>query len=442
MANKRLIYNASGSNIEVSNSGSLPAVYFNDTQNSLVVNRITISSITSSIPNNGILVTDAEGKLSSILTSSLQNNSYLRSDGTRWTFLTASGQITGNFVAGSDVSGSFSNATMRSVGNITSGILSANNGGTGISTFTSGGVLIKDGTSTIKTIKPDSAGSVLRPSGNSWISGGATYSAAAVSFSGIFITRAMSPYTWTKPAGHKNIKVILMGGGGGGGAGRTATPGGTGGGGGNGGLSVYDFYETGSLSATITVGAGGTGGVSTGTFPSPPGNPGGDTSFSSPSGIFVYSGGGGGGGGTGSGASFGALGQRGFTNLHSGSDTGRDTYAGSGRGSSGRYGNTAANPQQVAGVGNYDLLIGPNIATGGAITPATGNWTGTPGNFTTTSIGVPGYYAIVGGGGGGGAVSGNGGNGVYGSGGGGTGNAPAGWAGGTGGDGYAIIISW
>jgi len=475
MADKRLFYNLSGSNIEIPNSGSRPAVYFNDILSSLVVGGINISSITSSITNNGILTTDTGGKLSSIATSSLLNNSYLQSNGISWTFLTASGQITGNFTAGSDVSGSFANATMTSVSNITTGILSANNGGTGITSFTSGGVLIKDGTSTIKTIKPDSANAVLRPSGPGWISGGSVGVASSTiqtQYFGCPTPGVTYNTTWAKPLGIKNVRVILQAGGGGGGGGCISGPSNTntGAGGGAGGLSCYDIANISADSASvfdIVVGAGGAGGPSI-VLPTL-----GDQLFSQgrggsnsyvklglDGGLAIANGGTGGLGGRSGLANAGTQGVAGWGNLSrltggDGRSKNNTAYVPSGIGSGGGgAGSQSANVCPAADGGDA-LCINSYVAVrgqgGGIGVP------GTDGGAIPIAFGIsPTTLYIGGGGGGGGAWSGplgttfqgtSGGNGKYGSGGGGAGALGPGAGstsakGGDGGDGYVFIIYW
>jgi hypothetical protein len=107
-------------------------------------------------------------------------------------------------------------------------------------------------------------------------------------------------YTWTKPAGAKIVRVILVGGGGGGGSGaKQATTSGRGaGGGGSGGSFNVSTIFADYLGATVTgsVGAGGIGstGKSTNSTNGTAGGTGGATSF----GVFTAQAGFGGGGGT------------------------------------------------------------------------------------------------------------------------------------------------
>lgn len=462
MADKRLIYNENGTNAEIPNSGSNKAAYFDEASNTLVVQGLIINRVTSSISNsNGILGTDGSGKLTIIPTASATNGQYLQSNGTNWAFRDASGQATGNYLSNSDLSGTLVAPTVLSIQNVVSGVLSASNGGTGVSTFTSGGILVKDSGSAIKFIRPDAGASVLRPDGSgSWYSGGST-GTASYNVQAQRYEASPAPYTWTKPSTHKNVKIILMAGGGGGAGGRLAAAVGYPSGGGAGGFSVYDIIETGSLTASVSVGTGGQGGLRS-TVPGSNGavgSQGGDTIFSSSTGYYFIAGGGGGGSQTPS------WGTPGYGNISSGFNSqpllpaAQDSYwiggVGSGGGGRGNDGSTVT-PTDVGGSGNSYRLLGPLTASGG-ITGGDGA-PGTNGSAVSVAYGIPGYYAAFGGGGGGGGrnpgapnqPAGNGGNGISGSGGGGGGPAPgaaplgtaAAGNGGNGGDGYAIIISW
>jgi hypothetical protein len=87
--------------------------------------------------------------------------------------------------------------------------------------------------------------------------------------------------TWTKPAGARRVKVMLMaGGGGGGGAAATSAGEGAQGAGGGGGGWASKIFDASTLGATVpvTVGAGGTGGTTAGGS----GGTGGTSSFGSP----------------------------------------------------------------------------------------------------------------------------------------------------------------
>lgn len=444
MANKKLLYNENGTSAEIANSGSLPSVYFDNTTNTLIAQGLVINKVTASIGSiSGILGTDANGKLITISTASATSGQYLQSNGTNWAFRSATGVATGDYLPGSDLSGSLSAPTVISIRNVVSGTLSALYGGTGVSSFTSGGLLIKNSTSTMKFVIPDAGASVLRPDGSgSWYSGGATGTASY----GVQVTylTCSTPYTtytttWTKPTGHKNVRVILMGGGGGGGA-TSLVAASAGAGGGGGGLSVYDFFESNNTTATVTIGAGGGGGSAFSPNTAATGSAGGNTIFSSsvPAGFYFTALGG-------AGASTGAAFVNGPGNI----------VSGSGAGGAGGANNTGG---QAGFPGGGSLLINEISAAGGTAGTAGGGvggagGAGGAGGSIATAFGLLNYNAYIGGGGGGGGGKsvaarhgGDGGNGIYGSGGGGGGNtglltAPT-TKGGNGGDGYAIIASW
>jgi hypothetical protein len=453
MANKKLLYNENGTNAEIANSGSLPSVYFDDTTNTLVAQGLVINKVTASIGSaNGILGTDANGKLTTISTASATSGQYLQSDGTNWAFRNATGVATGDYLPGSDLSGSLSAPIVISIRNVVSGTLSASYGGTGVSSFTSGGLLVKDSTNTLKFVRPDAGASVLRPDGSgSWYSGGAT-GTGAYSVQATYFTCSnpltSSTYLWTKPSNHRNVKVILMGGGGGGGGGSAEGTETTGRGGGAGGFSVYDLYCDQTLTASITIGAGGIGGQGRLTAPGygVDGAAGAVTTFSSSyTSVYYFAAFGGNGGGRGGSGLARTQADDGFGNI-SNSRIGIASGAGGG-GAGGGPNPTGAPTAGFAAIsGNTNKIIGFTTASAGT----TGN-PGIPGGGATTSIGIPNFYSFVGGGGGAGspaANGGRGGNGIYGSGGGGQGGntspAPAATRnnGGSGGDGYAIIISW
>ncbi len=437
MTIQRLLYNDNGTNVEIDNSGSLPSIYYDTASGSVNTQGVVVSSITASLSNTGIVLTDATGKLSVASTSSVQNNSYLKSDGITWRFITATDQLVGNFTAGSDVSGTFANGNVKSVENVTSGILKTINGGTGVSSFLSGGILLADGANPLKFVKPDSAGAILRPQGSTWYSGGAA-GTTSPSVSGLYVTTAMSPYNWTKPAGVKNAKVILMGGGGGGCGGALGA--GTGPamlGGAAGGFSMYDLDVSNVSSATISAGTGGARGIANTTTPAATAaGDGGESYFSCSYGKFYA---GGGSGGTLAPLNAGrnkpgfgnisSKGNGGYANSPSLATNPADNYFGSGGGASGVFPGHGYRP---AGSGNVGRILGINVANSGS------------NNVVTTSVGIPGFYALFAGGGQGNTNA-AGQDGQYGSGGGRgyqAGTVPTAYPGGRGGDGYVILIYW
>ena len=261
--------------------------------------------------------------------------------------------------------------------------------------------------------------------------------------------------SWTKPTGAKLVEVYMVAGGGGGGSGGAYSGGPNGGGGGGGGGSfAYKKFNASSLGSTenLTVGTGGNGGASvSANTQGNDGNNGTDSTFGTIQ-LLVTKGGtkgtkgtlngvgsqnnGGAGGVVANGdivAAGGTGGQGGYTS-NSG-DAGTDTAGlqsprggGGGAGSS-NGANFATNTNGVGGafITNY-VLAGGAIATIG-------------------NSGINFFYGGTGGGGSSSANSGllTGGAGIYGSGAGGGGasiNTVASGAGGKGGDGFIIIISY
>lgn len=119
--------------------------------------------------------------------------------------------------------------------NLTNGVtntLPVANGGSGRSSVTSGSLLIGAGTSAMTELAGSSPGQAVVWSGTAWTAGSAGAPAPAVN-------AYVSPATWSKPAGLKQIKVTVVGGGGAGGT--YPGPGpifGAGGGGGGGGAAI------------------------------------------------------------------------------------------------------------------------------------------------------------------------------------------------------------
>lgn len=209
--------------------------------------------------------------------------------------------------------------------------------------------------------------------------------------------------TWTKPAGAKWVRAVVVGGGGGGGSGTLNAAGsaGNGGSGGGGAVIMGAQYDAAMLGSTVavTIGAGGTGGTSV-TGSAGAGNTGGvgnDSSFGT---LVAYAGGGG-----------------------SGGVSGANRSGGSGAGTAG------------------DGISGTNAAVNGGL-PNLGTGVGVSGGGAGVSaVGAAGQAAEFGGGSGGGGNSGaagkNGGTSVSGCGagasGGGCDNSTNSFAGGTGG---------
>jgi hypothetical protein len=273
-------------------------------------------------------------------------------------------------------------------------------------------------------------------------------------------------FTWTKPANAKWVQFLLFGGGGGGGSGgRYATTSNRYGGGGGGGAGACFGYINASYlgsTETVVVGAGGSGGasVSVDTTVGSPGTIGGITSFS----LFKSTGGNFGSGGTTTGGSGGTSTtsinfSNGFVNGAAGA--GSLTTGGSGTTTSNIYpcsvgggggAGAAASSTAMAG-GGAGAGLGTSATVSGLITAIAGGTAGNPAVPTPAGNGVSAssQYVVGGTGGGGGyyktSTAGNaGGSGGWpGGGGGGGGAADNGFssgAGGSGANGYAVIITY
>lgn len=131
------------------------------------------------------------------------------------------------------------------------------NGGTGLSTVTSGALLLGAGTSAMTVLAGTTPGTVVASSPTGWVS----VPAASVAGGDYVMEAYTSPATWTKPSTLKAIKVTVVGGGGSGGSASGSTSpslNGCGGGGGAGGASII-YLDVAALPAspiTITAGAG------------------------------------------------------------------------------------------------------------------------------------------------------------------------------------------
>jgi hypothetical protein len=268
--------------------------------------------------------------------------------------------------------------------------------------------------------------------------------------------------TWTKPAGARDVRVILFGGGGGGG-GAVGSSAGTvraGGGGGGGGARSDMSYMAADIpdSVAVTVGLGGVGrtGGGSGSDPTLVGDPGGATTFGS---VLAAGGGLGGTSAKNAAAYVGAGGVAASSYTHSYGSGGsggasnqlgavagiRSGFGGSGGGGGGTV--TAANAAGNGADGGATLLSsvvvrggGGGGGTGGAAVASTGG--ATPADSTSLTV-----NGGSGGGGGGATTDGagrNGGAGAVpgGAGGGGGGGTPTGGGGGAGGKGLAIVITY
>lgn len=152
---------------------------------------------------------------------------------------------------------------------LTTGTLPVASGGTGATSLTANNVVIGNGTSAVQLVAPGSSGNVLTSNGTTWTS--------AAAAGGQLRTQIFtSPGTWTNPGTVTQARVTVVGGGG------SASPTANGG---SGGYQIAQLtIPTSPVSVTIGAGASGTFGVG--------GSPGGTSSF----GAFATATGGGGGG--------------------------------------------------------------------------------------------------------------------------------------------------
>lgn len=462
---KKILYENSGLK-----AGEASGSYFDTSSNKFVASKFTIN--TASIGSlNGLLIA-TNGNVTGNLTAIPEENSYIVSNGIAFTASKAVGSSPTNAATG-DLTGSFPNPSVRSVANIISGVLGAAYGGTGLSSMTNNTILIGNGTGSFQQVTTGSAGSILKFSG-SW-SASSYIPTTTVNFynSGSFV--------WTKPSIANYVRVIAQGAGGGGGGGcrNNGVAGNRGGGGGaSGGLTDTTILAT-LLPASVSgsAGLGGTGGITYGTVSTAgqDGVDGGDSYFgtSSDSWRILATGGGGGKGGPASGVVGGVGGVGGFGSLSNGADGGDGGYgnsstagtsnnngsSGGGGGAGGgvssgalvSYAGSAGGAIVSSSLYHSDLAggtAGPNSGTRNGGNSVTGSVTfglTTDSNSTTIVTGI-------GTGGGGGATAqstitgSKGGSGSFGSGGGGGGcalNASTDvQGGGTGGNGWVLVITW
>jgi hypothetical protein len=82
----------------------------------------------------------------------------------------ASGEFAAGAITGTSFSGNGSAITAINASNVSSGILSATNGGTGSANLTADNVILGNGASAVKVIAPGTANNVLTSNGSTWIS--------------------------------------------------------------------------------------------------------------------------------------------------------------------------------------------------------------------------------------------------------------------------------
>ena len=132
------------------------------------------------------------------------------------------------------------------------GVVAVTAGGTGLSSATTGDLIVGSGTNTFTKLAIGSNNQVLTSNGTT-----ATWAAAAAGgFSNMQVFT--SPGTFTTPASTTKIKVTVVGGGGGGNPGAGPSNSYCGGGGGGGGGAIYVGPVSASTGYAVTVGTGGT----------------------------------------------------------------------------------------------------------------------------------------------------------------------------------------
>jgi hypothetical protein len=127
------------------------------------------------------------------------------------------------------------------------------NGGTGLSTITSGAVLLGAGTAAMTVLAGTTPGLVLATSPTGW----AATPNSAIGGGNYVMNAYTSPATWTKPATLKAVKITVVGAGGAGGAatGPGIPPSAAGGGGGAGGAAIR-YLDATAIPGPISISAG------------------------------------------------------------------------------------------------------------------------------------------------------------------------------------------
>jgi len=123
------------------------------------------------------------------------------------------------------------------------------NGGTGLSTVTSGALLLGAGTSAMTVLAGTTPGQIVSSSPTGWT----TAPTSSVGGGNYAMRAYVSPQVWTKPGTLKAIKVTVVGGGGSGGS--QSTNNAEAGGGGGGGASIL-YLDAPAIPGPITVTAG------------------------------------------------------------------------------------------------------------------------------------------------------------------------------------------
>lgn len=266
MSQNNIIYDINGKISEASGS------YYDDDTNSLVIKNLTFNSMSVNL-QDGVLFSN-----NSLSSSNFVDGKYLAWDTATSTWLFKTGSVTNvqnsNFAAGSDLSGTFGDATVRNLSNVTTGALSVKYGGTGLSSsqYPSGeSLLVYSGgdSYTLLTASGRQDRSIVTATANGW---DILYDENISPYADlievmVYTNSAGSPYIWNKPEGTKAIRVLVQGAGGGGASGgnapiNTTSIGGAGGGASGGFIDYFMVIQPDYITnATVSVGAGGSGGV-------------------------------------------------------------------------------------------------------------------------------------------------------------------------------------
>lgn len=260
MSEKKLIYDINGKIKEASGS------FYDDNNNSLNINNLSSSNIYVNLPDGIAKVQN--NIISSIQFSDKQILAWNSSSGEWYAYTPGTiGLSDINFAAGSDVSGSVTNATVTSLTNVISGVLPVQRGGTGLTNadyLTGESILYYDPSNPTKFSLLNASGqqnnSLVARINNEW-----TFITQSQVTSSVEISIFTQSATWVKPEGTKAIRVLLQGGGGGGGSGanRNTQFTSTGGGGGSAGSFIDTdiiYVEDSFTNRLVTVGKGGVGG--------------------------------------------------------------------------------------------------------------------------------------------------------------------------------------
>lgn len=502
MANKKILIQTTGTLSEFPSGSGTSATYFDDVGTGILYAK-NITFNTMSFQQDGIIqvVNQTASLLPAYPFAVIGWDKAANGSAGGWKYI--SGQeidVTGTIPgmgsqfytasANADITGTFKEPEIKSLSNVTRGILSASNGGTGLTTqdFTNPNeyILLGNGTNkfTFLTASQATSAVALTSDGANW------NFITQPEYNKVEITVFTESATWIKSPNTKTIRVLVQGAGGGGGSGANRSVSATGRCCGGGGGSSGAFVEK-TLSLTdsdssfnIIVGTGGQGALypNTGSTATngTAGNNGGDGTFSSFGNIIFAAGGKGGGGGSyGTTPGAGGASVTGSFTIYDHVLYGLNNFTASMSGGNGAASNTAGQTVPFS-FSSTKYYISAGGAGGGNIssTVQTAGGNGGTNIFNSGSVGSPNarpaisssvtsalgltysnfsastqifdLYIACGGGGGAGNLTGIGGtgsNGIYGSGGGGGGgthNKPYNGdkQGGDGGNGYVAVISY